>query len=245
MFTDKEIANLLNEVSETLAKSEKKAKLKKDDMPLDEEQGMEQPEMEQSPEQAPEMDEAPMDEQPEMDEAPMEEQPSEEIAEESEDAPLSDEELQQVYGSMEPEELERHFMIIRQSLSQVYGEEGSEQPEMEQPEMEAQPSEEENAFKSEFSIVKKENLELKKSISKLAKAIENMSPVRKSVTGSLTKSEDNGGETLTKSELTKKINEIVRKPTLSKSERQSINNFWLNGNDQEKVLEIIKSHGGK
>lgn len=37
------------------------------------------------------------------------------------DQPLSDEELQQIYGAMDPEELQRHYMVIRQFLEQHMG----------------------------------------------------------------------------------------------------------------------------
>jgi hypothetical protein len=259
-FTDKEIAALLNEVSETLVKSEKamKKSLRKDGLPESEEAPVEAaPEMEQAPvEAAPEQEAA-----PELSpEAPVE--GDEAIADEG-DQPLTDEELTQVYSAMEPEEIERHFMIIREILQGIYGEQGEEQiegeqapeqeaaPEMEQapeqeaaPEMEA-PSEEEEAFKSENKILKKEVAALKAGLGNLAKAMEAMAPSRKSFTGILHKSEDTSVATLSKSDITAKINEISRKPTLTKSERTAINTYCLTGVGADEVMKIITNHGGK
>jgi hypothetical protein len=258
-FSDKEIATLLNEVSESLAKSEKA--LRKD-----------VPQMEQAPveNEAPEMDAPPMEgetqeQTPDMgNEAPPVEG-DEAIADEG-DQPLTDEELTQVYSAMEPEEIERHFIVIREILQGIYGNEGEEQiegedqgqdaaPEMGAPEQESAPAmeapdgegapEEDNAFKSENKILKSEVAALKAGLGNLAKAMEAMAPTRKSFTGILHKSEDTSVATLSKSDLTAKCNELSRKPTLTKAERSTINTFCLTGVGAEEVMTLITNHGGK
>jgi hypothetical protein len=260
-FTDKEIATLLNEVSESLVKSEKamKKSLRKDVPEMDQ-----APVENEAPEAAPEMDaapeQAPMDAAPEMqNDAPVE--GDEAIADEG-DQPLTDEELTQVYSAMEPEEIERHFMIIREILQGIYGNEGEEQvegegqeqaPQMDQapeaaPEMDAAPEmgqEDEQAFKSENKILKSEVAALKAGLGNLAKAMEAMAPTRKSFTGILHKSEDTSVATLSKSDITAKINEISRKPNLTKSERNTINTYCLTGVGADEVMKLITNHGGK
>lgn len=245
-LTDKDIAELLDSVSESLMKSSKKG-LKKDAMP--EEMPVEQaPEAAPAPEMAPEQ--APEEMAPES--AP--EQAPEQAIQSEEDAPLSDEELQQVYSSMDPEELERHFTVIKDVLTAIHGEGGAEAGEVPSDEMaegdapeaampETMPEEE--AMKSEaFIKLKKENEEIKKSIVSLTKAIETLAkPARKAVT-SLSKSEE-AVESLSKAEISSKLSEITRVAGLTKSERQTINNYLLSGVGQELVEEIIIKSGRK
>lgn len=257
-FSDKEIAALLNEVSETLAKSEKAMKKALPGMEQEPTQE-EAPPVDAAPEQAPapEMGEQAPTEQ--NDAPPME--GDEAIADEG-DAPLTDEELTQVYSAMEPEEIERHFMIIREILQGIYGEQGEEQVEGEEaapaPEMggeeaapapqmeagpEAQPEEDESAFKSENKILKNELETLKASLGNLAKAMESMAPTRKSATGTLNKSEGQV-EVLNKTDLRAKCNDLAKNPKLTKTERSTINAFCLAGVGAEEVMKIITNHGG-
>lgn len=259
-LTDKDIADLLDEVTEQLAKSATLSKEVPAEIP--QEAPVEQPAPEQAPapEMAPAQDAAPAPEA-----APA--NPEQQIEGEQADQPLTDEELHQVYASMDPQELERHFAVVRDVIQQTYGQAGEEQmegeqapqapeqaaPEAEQapqapeqapeqqpeaqPEQEMQPDE---AMKSEsFIKLKKENDEIKKSLASLTKVIETMTkPQRKSAT--LIKNEV-VLEPMQKSEVKLEISKLVRDPSLKKSERQFINNFLYTGADQEKVEEIIKS----
>lgn len=256
-FSDKEIATLLNEVSESLAKSEKAMKkaLPGEEAPPVEDAA---PAMDAAPEAAP------AEQAPEVgNEAPPVE--GEQALEQEGDQPLTDEELTQVYSAMEPEEIERHFMVIREILQGIYGDQGEEQMEGEggAPEMDAAPAPEaspagppameappeqapdEEAFKSENKILKSEIAGLKAGLGNLAKAMEAMAPQRKSYTGILQKSEDTSTTALSKSDLNAKISEIVKKPTLTKSDRSTINTYCLTGVGAEEVMKIITNHGGK
>jgi len=102
-------------------------------------------------------------------------------------------------------------------------------------------------LKKENEALKTEQQKLNKSIDLLTKAIEaGFKPVRKSVAGVefTTRSEEiSEAKPLTKSELMEKIKVKVKEPSLSKSERDLINQYVLYGTDKEKVEKLII--GGK
>lgn len=169
VYSKAEIEGLLNEVDVALAKAAALAKsepMKKEEeekpaeMPAEQEaagqtdaEPMDQP-SEEAP--APEASEAPaeeaaeeaQEEAPEMEAAP-EQAPEAEAASaegeeklegEDEGQELSDEELQEIYGQMPDEELERHFMIIRSVLQGKMGEEEQAAPEQAPEQAEAAPA---------------------------------------------------------------------------------------------------------
>lgn len=270
-FSDSEIDNILNEVEEELNNSLAKSQALSKAFPGAEE-GSEQPEAAPaspapaaaaspdmaapaaSPDMAapasPDMG-APAEDAGAAPEMGQEGQPGEEALE---DGSISDEELQQIYGSMDPQELERHYMILRGLLRNQYaGQEGQEAPaQAAAPEQSAAPEMDQSMGKSESDVLlKQENEDMKKSLEAALKAIEMMArPSRKAVTEEfqiLGKSElDIKGSSakkdysnLSKSELTPMLNAKVREPNLSKSDRDAINSFILNNHGKEKVLEIL------
>jgi hypothetical protein len=125
MMSDKELDELLNSVSASVQNLKKCDTAKISDMKKDGDKP------EEIPAAAPEAPgaEAPAPEAPAPEaEAPAaegSEQPPEAQAPQGEGEELSgdisDEELQQIYGAMPPEELEKHYMIIRSLLMQQYG----------------------------------------------------------------------------------------------------------------------------
>jgi outer membrane biosynthesis protein TonB len=270
-FTDKDLDNLIASIEESLDKAEVLAKsktLKKDDGEQDEAMEDAPPAAEAAPqEQSPgmgdqSMEQAPAQEAPEAPEAAPSEEGEEALKDEGEDAPLSDEELAQIYGHMNPEELERHFMVIRQVLQSHYeqgGEEGQEQapeapeaaaapqmPEEEQQEMAAQKS----AKEDELIALKKTIEEQSKSIELLGKAFEALTkPQRKAVTDVeyIRKSEveeNSKSRNLSKDEI-RDLYGKINPGSLSKGERSMVNNYFLNGENKKEVEQIIQSKGGK
>lgn len=179
------------------------------------------------------------------------------------DAPLSDDELHEIYASMDPAELERHFMIIRSLLQGAYGDAGQGAPESAgapegapapaapqagQPmQMSERINKSEQATQSKLGQLEKENLELKKSLEKVVSAMEiAFTPQRKAVTdlAFIQKGEMQGDvKELTKAEITTILSEKSKQPGLSKSDRDAINDYLLRGESKERVLEIVK--GGK
>lgn len=217
--------------------------MKKDDLPPSEDK----PEGEQSAPEAPAAEGSPSD-------APAPEASASEgeqaLEQESPDAPISDDELKEIYGSMPPEELQRHFMVIREILRGAQPE-ASPAP-APAPEAEASPKPEmdksEGANK-EIEDLKKKNEELEKSLSRLALVMETVfKPERKAVTdiAFIKKSEADNAEDkhLSKEEIRKLANEKCRDRTLSKSDREALNDYLLYGGSSDQVMKIIKS-GGK
>ena len=184
--------------------------------------------------------------------APAEETPAEGSEEELEEPQLSDEELHQIYGSMSPEELERHYMVIRQYMQEAY----AKMEKSEKDSKEAGSSKDSEAIES----LKKDNASLKDKVGELQKSLEvavkaleiGLKPVRKSVAGIeyVKKSEADSPvvKPLEKSELQAKVGEFyqdkAKVSALKKSERDAIDNFLLNGSDKEKVEQILNI-GGK
>jgi hypothetical protein len=144
-ISDSQLDQILEEVgtlAEQLAKSEskeKKCEMKKDEKPEDKPE--EKPPMDGGSPAADGGEDTPPapgegageEVPPPADGAPATgEQPPEAGMEGQEGGEMSDEELQQIYGSMEPQDLERHYMIIRQVLQGHYSEgagEGAPAPE--------------------------------------------------------------------------------------------------------------------
>lgn len=173
---------------------------------------------------------------------------------EGDDGELSDEELHQIYANMEPAELERHYMIIRSMLRDAYAK-------MEKSESKSNTSnEEEDMAKNEelekqVSELTKSNEEMKKSLEAAVKAMQIIAkPERKAVTSEVqvlgktesdvatgAKESDVDYSTLSKAEITEKLNEKVRDPKLSKSDREAINGWFLRGEGQDQIFKILGS----
>jgi hypothetical protein len=245
-WTEQDLDAILESVEQTLSKAETlaKSKLRKD-------QDGDQDDA-QSPDQ--------MSAQPPQEDEQPEGQPGQEQELEGEsDAPLSDEELQQIYGSMDPQELERHFSIIRQALSQSYGDQGQDQaapaPEAPvAPQAAPAPAPEENQAPPDFEKSEKV-IALEKKVAEQAQALEQITkafevlakPTRKSITeiqvmekGEITRST----KPMSKDEIR---TAYMKLPTssLSKHERDAVNRFFLYGEGQQDIEKLINSKGGK
>lgn len=301
-LSDKELDEILASVEDTLSKVDPLAKslpsqpnggkpqaMKKDDMP-----GEKKPEeMDAAPEAAPAADAAPPADAGQEAAAPEAEAPAaeapgagagEEGLEGEAEQPLSDEELAQIYGSMAPEELQRHYMAIRQYLEQSLG--GADQgqaagmapeaggaPAPEAPAMKAEDEgkddkkdqdKKEGMGKSEKTAAPAETDEVKglkakieeleKGIKTAVKAVELvLQPARKSAAGIefVKKNEDFDGKgpkedfsNLSKADIDARIKQIGI-ANLTKSEREAVNSYLLDDASKGKVLDIIKSKGGK
>ncbi len=173
------------------------------------------------------------------------------------DGELSDEELQQIYGAMDPQELERHYMVLRGILRDQYqkaeaGTEDKKDEDQSAKDMDKcgdmSKSEKGN---SENQALKAEVAELKKSIDGLLKATKILSqPVRKAATTEIefiNKSEGGSNSTvpaevlnLSKAEIKDKLNTLCKtNMTLTKSERDLANRYILTGSNESEVLKLI------
>lgn len=181
---------------------------------------------------------------------------------------LSDEELAHIYGQMPPEELERHYMAIKQLLAQHMGAgpEGAEAPPAEEPPPAAPPSPEappapEDHLKSEGKVKELEE-RLKKSeeankamegtLAKLVASLEKAvkPPTRKSIAGTdyIRKNEGESGSgdaptALSKSQKKDKLRDLTKSgdfyKKLSSDDRTAINNFILRDEDESKIDKLI------
>jgi hypothetical protein len=276
-FSESEIDKLIADVDATLTKAEALAKsaLKKDDVPpQDDDQQDQPPAAPAAPApgpDAPPVDAAPAapaDGAPAAPEAPPQEgQPQGEQAigqEGQEDAPLSDDELQEIYSSMPPEELERHYGVIRQILQSAYA---SQAPAPAAPGQEAQPpaapaapggapaapeapSQDEPEFgkSEEMSALRKQVEDQGKALEAVTKAFEILAkPQRKSVTDIQFISKSDIDPANQPKELSKEeIQSWVKKTgpaALNKSDRETISNYFLSGSGKKDVEKIINSKG--
>jgi hypothetical protein len=100
-------------------------------------------------------------------------------------------------------------------------------------------------LKNEIESIKKENEELKKSVDGLVSAINSYvtkAPARKAITDIefVKKSEEVVSEkSMTKSEITKILGEKTKNPTLSKADRDAINDFYMNNAGLEKIKHLL------
>lgn len=270
-FSDQEIDQLLASVEDAMAQASKLAKSQPMYKDAEEEQmqdaAPEEQESEQPSEEESAADSAPeMDAGSEQDEGAPEAEQSEQGAEEGEQGEdhgdISDEELHEIYASMNEDELHRHLVAIEAALG---GSQDEQNPEdMQAPESMAPPAQapqmqpEQMAMKSEkvkndlnkseeFQKLKDENDQLKKSLDKVIAAMgKAFQPTRKAITNIeyIKKSESQSDELpLNKDETVAKLTQIAKSANLSKSDRQAINNYILTGGSEEQVKTILK--GGK
>ena len=163
--------------------------------------------------------------------------------------------------SLSPEELERHYSVIREALSSHYGQgQEQQQPEMAAaaPEEQPQMPEQQASQEQEDPMMQKSEdmIALQKKVDDQAQAIELMTkafevfakPTRKSVTDIqfINKSEDNSKPAMSFEETKKAAADLAKSGKLDKSERETVNQFFLSkGEGLEQVQKIIHSKGGK
>lgn len=249
------------------------ANMKKDDE-LPEEAPAEEsaPEMEAPADAppAPEEAAAPAPEEAPAEEAPAEEpeaeaQPEEEMeapAEEAEELEqLSDEDLQEIYGSMSPEELERHYMICRDALAQKYEMDKEEHDDHEEDEESDEEVEKCGDITKSEPAIDAEKEELKAKLAKAEEGIKSLETQltrfvtafensvksrRRSVEGIeyVAKSEE-APKPLSKAETTQILKELTASNKLSAEDRSAINDYYLGNGSEEKIVKIIGKFGGK
>lgn len=182
------------------------------------------------------------------------------------DQPLSEEELGQIYSSMAPEELERHYAVIRQVLSQAYAQDGSDQAQPGQdaaaqaapaPEaaQAAAPAEmqddsmQKSEDKAKIASLEKTMAEQAEALKVITQAFETLArPQRKSVTDMqfIAKGEDMGGKApMTSEEIRAKATALSKSGSLDANERNTINTYFLHKTGQDDVVKLINSKGGK
>lgn len=284
-WTDQDVDNLLASVEETLVKVDvlaKSASLKKDEDPNKKPEDAAAPAAPPA-DAAPAADAgaAPMDAAPAADAgaapaadagappadaaaaAPGAEGDQALAGEQGEDAPLSDEELSQIYSSMAPDELERHYSIIRQALQASYSQDqgqadqaGAPAPGAEAapaaPGAGAPPDMNKSEDKAVIEKLTKQVGEQAQAIEQITKAFEVLTkPSRKSITDIqvMHKSEfdappADGSQPMTKDQ----VKEGARKlnpAKLEKGERDQMNKFFITGEGQAEIEKLIHSKGGK
>lgn len=164
---------------------------------------------------------------------------------------LSDEELMQIYASMSPEELERHLKIAQAVASKMKEGAGAEAaPQAEAPAMEAQKAEKEffNKLIKHLQIKDEEIQSLKGQLEELKKAVQlttkavlmQNKPIRKSVSGVefIDRSGSSAAE-LTKAQIDERLAAKINSPSLTQSERDAINKYYLRGEVSETLKRLI------
>ena len=280
-FSDKEIDALLLSVESALTKAESLAKseaLRKDFPPTDKKDDKDAPPAPPADDAAAPAPDAPpapaADAPPAPDAAPHAEPDGDEgaapapaadgeqgLEQEGADQPLSDEELDQIYGSMDPQELSRHAAAIQKYLQG--GQPAPEAPPAPAPEAPAMKGEKGAEVKpgdsksmggmaksEDFENLKKENEQLKQQFATLSKAVEILAqPKRKAVTMTqvIQKSEPEvTKKPVNKAEIKPKLTELTKTSNLTKSERDMINEYCLYGTGEENMIKLIETkEGGK
>jgi hypothetical protein len=159
------------------------------------------------------------------------------------------EEMHKMYSSMGKAELGLHKSAMEKCWMEKCGDMSvmkSEKSENAEP---LKKAEEAALFKSELEAKTKENEELKKHMEELVSAMNNFfakkGPTRKAITSIeyVKKSEIENAKpepkNLTKSEVTAILNKKAADPTLSKADREAINNYYLKGGNLETVKHLL------
>jgi len=152
--------------------------------------------------------------------------------------------VDELYASMEKNEQEAHYNSLKRA---IYGEVEEEQIAKSE---ETEEVEIEDLAKSENEQLKAENEELKKSYDEvselLGKLFKKKAPAQKAITATsyIAKSEETQEDevdysTMSKSEITSKLNKVDF-GSLQKSDRDAINNFYLNNTSVDKIKHLIK-----
>lgn len=178
---------------------------------------------------------------------------SEENSEEELDYSQEDfETIDEIYSGMSKSEKEAHYNAVKKAL---FGEEKemakSESEKTETVETKEETKEESSLLKTEMDSIKSENEELKKSMETMAELITKLmagkkAPSRKAVTGTdyIAKSEDSETkeskvDSMSKSEITSKLKSLDYS-SLTKSDREAINNFYLKNTGVGSIKHLIK-----
>ena len=182
---------------------------------------------------------------------------------EGQDQPLTDEELDQIYGSMDPAELQRHMAAIQKFAQGAAAAPAPEAPPAAPPmppaAPPAMPTEKGEKgkqaavdSKAQGGMVKAEDFKaLQTQFDLLSKAVELMTkPTRKAVTSIQTIQKSEGDtlprKTVNKEEIKPKLTELTKGSNLTKSEREMINEYCLYGSGEDKVIKLIETkEGGK
>lgn len=156
--------------------------------------------------------------------------------------------LNQMYGSMSRGELRAHHDVIRQAMD-GHGlakcEDAMAKSEKDVV-IETAPAEDVSLLKSELEAKKAESEDLKKNLvaveNFLKKYIERSAPVGKAITSLdiIAKTENTENvKPLSKSEIDKKLLDKANDQSLSKSDREAINNYYFTKN-VEKISHLLK-----
>ena len=178
---------------------------------------------------------------------------AETVIEKSEESELSydDEdfnEMNKLYSSMTKAEAEAHYKSVKKAL---FGESSEAEEKIEKSEEIKTEEKEELIAKSEFEAVKEENDKLKKSIEDLTNAVKgfnkNRAPSQKAITqikylskseGEEAEVEEKNLESLTKSEIAKKLSEQIRKGA-SSSDKEKINQYYLDKTSIDTIKHLL------
>ena len=166
------------------------------------------------------------------------------------------EEMHKMYDSMSKGELKAHKNSIEKCWMSKCGEmtqmakseETKVEVKTEEVKTEAKESETETLLKSEIESVKKENEDLKKNLESLVTAMNTFmtkkAPVRKAITDIeyIKKSEESQDEVkpMTKSEIDTILSKKVVDPSLTRADREAINQFYLTNAGVEKIAHLLK-----
>lgn len=234
------------------AEEEKKEEKKEDKPEEKKEESAEKPAEEAAAKPAEDKQEAPKEDAPKAEEKPAEE------AKCGEDGCDYDEEdfehMHKMYASMSKGELKAHHDAVRKALdSQGMAKCGEMEMKKAEETVEVkaeavQPETKEvELLKSELETQKAKAEELKKNLDAvsefLSKLVKKTAPAGKAITSLdvITKSEDIKEEKeLTKSEITSILAKKAADPSLSKSDREAINAYYLNGASINSISHLLK-----
>lgn len=167
------------------------------------------------------------------------------------------EEMHKMYHSMSKAELDLHKATAEKCLMAKCGEmkqmdKSEKETVVKIPALETKvevKSEDNTLIKSQLETLSKENVELKKNVESLVDAMTKFvntkkAPARKAITeiGFLNKSEEEKTEekALSKGEITTILSRKAQEPTLSKSDREAIDKYYLGNAGQEIVRHLLK-----
>jgi len=218
-YTDEQITNLLKEVEVAFSASLKKS----EEAPVEKED-------EDSEEDKKEDAQEAQDKSPE----------SQEQDFDYDDEDL--EELHKMYSSMGQKEKDAHHNALKKALG--LEDKSVEQPvDMQKSEELAKRNEEVSLAKAEISSLQAKNAELQKNFDAVAKFLETLNksvPQRKSVTSIdyIQKSEES--KELSNEQVEQVLAKKVKDSSLSKSDRDAINAYYLNGKSIETIKHLLK-----
>lgn len=203
----------------------------------------------EAPMEEPAMEEPAMEAAPEDDQAPMD--PA--MAEDGE-APMSLEQLAAVYGDMDEQELEMHYEALKQALQKCWMKQSMTKDEYPTDKKanggeiksgasmakEEKAADEKPEDKKDAEMDKSEHIaQLEASVESLVKALETKLPARKSFT-EVNDTTPAAEPELKGKDLQTKALELT-KNALAKNEREMLNSFFVTGQGEAQVRELVKS----